>query len=227
MKATAKGASDFRPLPEGSHAGVCVRIIDLGTQETSYMGQPKKARKVSFYWEVPDERVEVDGEDKPAIFWNSYTFSVARSAILKKHAEAWLGRVLSAGELESGFDPKVLLGKACLLQVVHASAGGKTYANLSALMALPKGYPMPHPEGPLVYFSLEPDEYSPAIFEGFSDGLKAIIMKSPEWQGLQNGQKAPPSPQEARRGRSGDPDEGYGGDYGAGPGEALDDEIPF
>ena len=38
--------SDYKPIEAGAYAAVCSRVIDLGTQTTSYNGEEKSARKV-------------------------------------------------------------------------------------------------------------------------------------------------------------------------------------
>ena len=39
---------DFELAPAGTHIGVCYRIIDLGTQETTFEGQAKQQHKNSY-----------------------------------------------------------------------------------------------------------------------------------------------------------------------------------
>jgi hypothetical protein len=48
------GSADFSPHPQGAFAARCVRIVDLGTQETEYMGEKKKAHKVVLAFETSE-----------------------------------------------------------------------------------------------------------------------------------------------------------------------------
>src|SRR6185369_175718 len=60
-------------------------------------------------------------------------------AKLRKDLEAWRGRIFTFDEL-AGFDLESVIDVPCLLSVVHrqGSKGGK-FANVGAVMKLPKG----------------------------------------------------------------------------------------
>lgn len=201
---------DFKPIPEGAYIATCVRLIDLGTQVTTFQGADKLQRKVLVAWEVPDEMVEFNGEQQPAMIVQRYTASLSDKANLRKHLEAWRGRRFTEDELR-GFDLKNVLGKPCQIQVVHAEAGGNTYANIAAIMALPKGTPAPEVHHPMVNFSLDEGEFSEGIYDGLSDKLKTLIAGSPEYK-ARTGQAVQTSPGQKPR-------EDFSAD--------LDDEIPF
>lgn len=198
---------DFKPIPEGAYIASCVRVIDMGTQITTFQGADKLQRKVLVAWEVPDEMVEFDGEQRPALIMQRYTASLSDKATLRRHLEAWRGKRFTDDELK-GFDLKNVLGKACQIQVVHSENG--SYANVAAIMALPKGTLAPEIHHPLVHFSLDEDEFSEGIYDGLSDKLKAQIATSPEYK-ARTGQ-VPSRPGEKPR-------EDFSAD--------LDDEIPF
>lgn len=199
---------DFKPIPEGTYVATCVRIIDLGTQITTFQGADKLQRKVLVAWEVPDEMVEFDGEHRPALIMQRYTASLSDKATLRKHLEAWRGKRFTDDELK-GFDLKNVLGKGCQIQVLHSENGA--YANVAAIMAMPKGSDQPQPHHPLVHFSLDEGEFSEGIFDGLSDKLKAQIATSPEYK-ARTGQ-TPERPAERSREDFAHAD--------------LDDEIPF
>lgn len=199
---------DFKPIPEGTYIALCVRVIDLGTQISSFQGADKLQRKVLIAWEVPDEMVEFDGEKRPALIMQRYTASLSDKATLRKHLEAWRGRRFTEEELR-GFDLKNVLGKGCQIQVLHSENGA--YANVAAIMALPKGVPAPDPHHPLVHFSLDEGEFSEGIYDGLSDKLKAQIASSPEYK-ARTGQM-PERPSDRQREDFAHAD--------------LDDEIPF
>src|SRR5262245_36378780 len=71
----------FAMCPPGTHLGVCYRIVDLGTQDTTYKGEAKKARLLQISWEIPEERMD-DG--KPFSVAKRYTFSSNKKAIFRK-----------------------------------------------------------------------------------------------------------------------------------------------
>ena len=51
------GGGSFTPVPPGMHLARCYRIIDLGTQESTYQGTVKKLPKVMLQFEVHGEEV--------------------------------------------------------------------------------------------------------------------------------------------------------------------------
>lgn len=202
------GGGDFTPPPAGGHIATCYRVIDLGTQHTDHQGQAKLQRKVLLSWEITDERMD-DG--KPFVVSKRYTFSSHEKATLRKDLEAWRGLAFKETDFgPGGFNIRNLLGKPCMLSIVHAEREGKTYANIASLSKLPKNMEATAPESEIIYLSLDPDEFNPGTMEKLSEGLKEQIRKSPEYAALQRLH----SPHDA--------------DYGVGRGEAdLDADIPF
>ena len=67
LKAKRKVVSSIPPMDGGTYMGVCVAVVDLGQQYKQFekQKQGKYAEECMFIFEIPDERVEVDGEDKP------------------------------------------------------------------------------------------------------------------------------------------------------------------
>jgi hypothetical protein len=181
----ANEGGSYERCPEGNHFAVCTSIIDLGTQVEKYAGQPdKEQRKVYISWEIAGETRE-DG--KPFYVGKRYTLSSYEKANLRKDLESWRGiKFLDSDFGPGGFELKNVLGKGCMLNVVHSEKDGKTYANIATIARLPKGASSPQPTEPPVYFSLEPDEFSATAYEEVSDRLKETIVKSPEYAALQN-----------------------------------------
>lgn len=199
---TGGTTSDFKRVPAGSHIAVCNLIADCGMQPGSQL-YPNPKHKLYVRFEIPAERVEYekDGQtiEGPMTIGSFYTASMNEKATLRKHLESWRGRSFTDEEAAQ-FDVSAILGKACMLSVVHSEAGGKTYANIASIGAMPKGVPIPKAENPLLYY----DDSSPAV----------DLDKLPKWlQDKINGQltgEAPPTtpPQ---------PDQGG----------FTDDDIPF
>jgi hypothetical protein len=212
---TESTGGDFKPTPEGQHIMVCSRVIDLGTQKTEYNGEVKHQRKVLITWEIPGERIEVDGRDMPVIHSEKYTWSFHEKANLRKHLEAWRGKKFREEDFSgppNGFHIKNVLGVPCYGQIIHEQAqNGKTYANLSSIMAFPgKRDAWPTPEGDLIFLDL--DDFNPDLFDKLSDYWKGVIKASPEGDMIFN----------AGAYRHGDP----GGEPAGGRND-MDDEIPF
>jgi len=182
MSTTVKdnGGGDFTPAPAGTHVARCIRVIDLGTQYSQVYN--KHQPKIMVVWELPDELMEPgeDGVAKPYTVSNWYTASLGEKANLRHHLESWRGRAFTAEELD-GFSLRNILDKPCMLSVVHATKDTKTYANISAVMALPKSTVCPDRINNLMLFDV--DEPDMAILESLSDGIQKLIMGSLEWQG--------------------------------------------
>ncbi len=176
-------SADFVPPPAGTHIAVCYRFVDLGTQETEFQGVKKQQRKVMLGWELSDELME-DG--KPFMITQRYTWSMSDKANLRADLESWRGVAFKESDFgPGGFDIRRVIGAPCMLTIVHAEKNGKTYANIRAIGKLPKGTNPPHAINPHVYFSL--DEFDQATFDNLSAGVKAIIVKSPEYMKIVNG----------------------------------------
>src|SRR5262249_30756803 len=71
-----------------------------------------------------------------------YTLSLNELSILRKDLAAWRSRDFTDDELK-GFDLETIIGHACLLNVAHENRNGETYANVTAVMKLPKGMTAP------------------------------------------------------------------------------------
>jgi hypothetical protein len=129
-------------------------------------------------WELADEKMD-DGE--PFSIHQRYTFSLHEKAKLRADLESWRGKSFDEQELEA-FDLEVLLGKPCLVTIVHEAGGnGKTYANVKSVAKLPKNMPAPSAPANVPHsFTLASPDWS--VFDGLSDGLKDTIRKSPEYQ---------------------------------------------
>jgi hypothetical protein len=175
MKFEAKGGT-FENPPTGAHPAVCIRMIDLGTQETTWEGATKYAHKVKIVFEL-DEKM-ADG--RPFITMRDFTVSLHEKAALRIFLKNWRGRDFTEEELK-GFDPKVLIGKGCLLSMVENGE----YVNIDSVMKLPKGMEAPVPVNSTCFFSLA--EFDQAEFDKISDKIKEKIMKSPEYQSLKGG----------------------------------------
>lgn len=174
------GGAEFEKLPEGVHMAVCDMVVNLGDQLTTYQGQSKVKPKVYIRFQVPAERVEINGEDKPMVAGSQYTLSLHENAALRSHLQSWRGKAFTPEELE-GFDISKLLGVPCQINVVYNESGGKTYANIETIMALPKGAEKPVLEGEPVLYVNETE--TPGVLETL-----------PQWMQKKIGEATPASP---------------------------------
>lgn len=182
--AKESGGGNFEDPPTGTHAAICVKLIDLGTQHDEYQGKPTVHEKVFVQWELPNEKMQ-DG--RPFVVGAFLTNSLSEKATLRHWLEAWRGRPFTSAEL-AGFDLENVLGKGCMLNIVSKGAG-KSGTKVSGVMALPRGSAVPEPENKPSAFWLDP--FDPAAFDQLRDGLKDIIKKSDEYAFIERGEKKP------------------------------------
>jgi hypothetical protein len=134
MALIAKKGGDFEAIPEGSYQAVCYGVIGLGKQLNTKFNTVQE--KVQILWELPEEVREFNGEESCATIFKDYTVSLSDRATLRQDLESWRGKGFTAAELEKGVDLLSILGKNCLIQIIHNDKG---YANVASVMSLPKG----------------------------------------------------------------------------------------
>ena len=183
---TEKHTSSMEPIPAGVHIGICYSVVDLGTHINATYGVEQ--RKVLVSWELPGclGEFEQDGEtvELPRVVSKRYTLSLSEKAILRKDLESWRGRRFTPSEL-AGFNLEVLIGLACQIQIVHAEGkDGRTFGNVSCIMALPKGASDPgKAQAPMTFFSLDDLGEEPELPD-LPQWIKGIIVESNEWKAL-------------------------------------------
>ena len=213
-KESGGGGGDFTPVPQGMHLARCYRVIDLGTQESTYLGTVKHLPKVMLQFEVhgedDDGKPIVTSKGEPMSISKNFTLSLGEMATLRKDLQTWRGREFTPEELR-GFELKNVLGAWAMISVIKAMGNnGKEYTNIAAIMSVPlaiKKGGIPEGHNDLKLFSI--DEPDMALFDSFSNGLREKIQKSPEWQ-ARGGSSAPTTAKTA----SSDSDD-------------MDDDIPF
>lgn len=137
-----------------------------------------------FIFEIPDERVEVDGEDKPR--WLSsrrFTVSLHERAALFQMLTAWRGKALTDAELDpagDGFDLMQMAGVPAMLSVtVVEKDDGSKYNRIEAVTGFPKGLPAPQPESEILVF--DADEPDMETFGKLPEWVQDIIRKSTQF----------------------------------------------
>jgi len=192
MPLIARGSNggDFEPIEAGVHIAICYAVYDLGTHEDTYQSITKLRHTISIHWELPDCRGEFERDGKkvdlPKAASQRYTLSLDPKANLRKDLEAWRGKPFTAEQI-AGFEMKGLLGKACQVQIIHTHKDDKTYANVAAIMSVPKGVQVVQtPENPMVIFSLdEIDPNNPVIPETVKGSYtRKLIESSEEWKAV-------------------------------------------
>lgn len=192
----------FELPPAGPVAGRCSRLIDLGSQPTDTR---RLQRKLLISWEL----AEIRSDGTPFVISRRFGLSLHEKSALRGFLQAWRGRPFTQTELEL-FDLRKLIGAPALINIVHVERAGKKYANIASISPLPRGMDAPPLSVAPVVFDIDADD-APAILETLSDGLRATITMSPEWQERIKASDAPNAYDAAPTRHSGD----------------LDDDIPF
>lgn len=170
------GGGDFENPEPGSYAATCYKIIDIGTQTSEYQGKANSRRQAILGWELD----ELMSDGRPFVVSKFYTASLSEKANLRHDLAAWRGRDFTEEEL-GGFSPKNILGKPCLVTLTKNDKGK---VRVTGVAKLPKGMTAPPLQNDLLFFHL--DEFDRKVFDGLSDGVKKLIVQSPEYQALQS-----------------------------------------
>ncbi len=175
---------DFKIAPAGNHLARLYSIIDIGHQETVWKGDTKIMHKVVFTWELHGE--DNDGQPlatddgKPLIVSKRYTVSLGDQSTLRKDLESWSGKKMT-DEDKKGFDLKNLLGKFCMLSIVHSDDG--KYANVGSINSVPTAIRNSIPDGinSPIHFWL--NEYTKEQYDALPKYYREKITESSEWRG--------------------------------------------
>ncbi len=186
--ATSKSGT-FTPVPVGSHVARCYAVISLGTQHDD---RYPDAFKVTIGWEIPAERVKVDGQERPMTISKDYTLSLSQKARLRADLESWRGRQFTQEEL-NGFVVEKVLGQPCILSVIHKqTAAGKTYAAIASVGMLGKGMECQAAYHPKIHFEVEMGRND--VFNALPEYVRKKIEACEEWSGSSSHTQAEPEP---------------------------------
>jgi hypothetical protein len=181
-------SNDFKKVNPGTYVARCFSMIEIGTIETEFKGQKKKQKKVNLTFELPTE-LDVFDEAKgeqPYVVSKTYTLSMFKDANLRKDLEGWRGKGFTEKEAE-GFDLTKLLGKPCLISIIHAPRKddpSKTYVQISSISTLMKGQTCPKQINATRLLSY--DAFNVEVFNSLSDYLKKMIESSDEYKAMKD-----------------------------------------
>lgn len=126
--------SNFIPAPAGVHAAVCVDEIDLGYVANRFYPDADDVLTVRLVWQIAEEM----SDGKPFLIKKEYRASLHEKAGLRKDLESWRGRPFTEAE-KVGFDLENVVGMPCMLNIIHKTGSkGGTFANIAAVMPLPR-----------------------------------------------------------------------------------------
>ena len=187
-------SSTFIPVPTGMHLGRCFRVVDLGTQKSTYKGTDKFQRKVLIQFEIHSEDAQgnplLTDKGEPMSISKRYTLSLYENSSLSKDLESWRGSAFTADE-RRGFDLEKLLGVWAMLNITKSIGNdSKEYTNIETINPVPMqikkaGLPDPHNDT-MIYSIQNSDEDT---FNKLSEGVRKTIEASPEFQDKNKGGK--------------------------------------
>jgi hypothetical protein len=163
-------------VPEGRHKARCVKIIDLGSQKQTF-GEGGWKKKYMFIFEFPEI---LKDNNEPETLSNWYTQSLYEKSNLAKDLTSWRGRALTQTE-KNRFDVTSLLGDPCEVDVISKNDKPK----INYIAKIKDQEPMPEQIIPSFFFSIaEYQKGNKEKFNQLSEGIRNIILKSKELEGL-------------------------------------------
>ena len=169
--------------PAGNHIARCYMILHLGTILDSYKGEEKLLNKVRLTFELSNELKEFrEGEgEKPYSISQEYTLSMGEKANLRKLVEGWTGEEIPL-EKRKTFEIACMIGKVCLLNVVHRTAktSGNKYAIISSTSPVPDGMAVPDQINESVV--IDYDNITEEIFYSLPEFIRNKMMTSIEYR---------------------------------------------
>ena len=207
QKARASNAGgDFEQCPSGMHRGALVGLIDLGTHWDSYQGQEERAvRRWLFVFEVEADSPK-DGKLTRFFLGRDFNLSIAaedgapqigKKSKLREMLEGWRGKPYTDSEAVFP-DPTKILGRACLVNVIHEEAKGKSYARIESIKPPLKGMDPLMPTKALILYDADSEDEAPGqkdetgktewLPRVFGQRVHDVLNRSLEWGG--DGRKA-------------------------------------
>jgi hypothetical protein len=161
--------------PEGDHPAICISVIDLGLQRTAKFGNKPQ---VLLTFELPGCMVtfknDETGKDetRPRVVSKTFNKSMNVKSTLRKCIERIRGAKFT-DEQAADFDLATLLGKPCVLEIVHAVKGDKTYANVESYSRY-KGEALKQTHASWVYDLAQPNDQ---LYQQFPAWLQKRISE--------------------------------------------------
>ncbi len=158
---------EYEQPAAGMYTGICWLVADYGKQEKVYQGKVSHPRKLKIGIELHgpgSEMQEGDNAGKHFTVFQYLTMSLSKKSNLRPMLESWTGKPLPHDDSGVYFDLQELIGKPCLIQVIHREgADGKIYTNAGAITPLMAGAEVPVMINPPIYFML--DDYTESEYQ--------------------------------------------------------------
>lgn len=172
------------PIEAGTYVARCYSMIYMGTIPEEFQGQKKDMKKVRITWELPTELKVFKAEkgEQPQVIGKDFTLSMNEKGTLRKMLQSWRGKAFTEDEAKN-FDITKLLGKPCMLSIVHkVSKTGKTYAEIATISPLMKGMACPDQINESFEFNVL--EFNEERFNQLPDFIRDKVKTSAEYKQL-------------------------------------------
>lgn len=190
LNAPKSNFAPTEPVPQDTHIGILVRMIDLGRQQTEYKGVVKWQPKLQFIFELPFFTKTFNEEKGPQPAWvfARYTFVISDGSNLRPFIENAIGRALTKSEYNT-FDVGQLLGKIFEVNVIHKpNPRGGVYENISSVKLITENrkaqlnvdWSKVVAVNPIWGFSVDEagECFKSERFGDFTDGFRNILLSS-------------------------------------------------
>lgn len=173
-------------IPAGNYVARCVSMIHIGTVVENYAGETKEQNKVRIGWELPTE-LKVYSEEKgeqPKLISKEFTLSLNEKSNLRKTLASWRGKDFSEEEARK-FDVTVLLGKPCMLNIIHKHGvkdPSQVFEEIGSISPMPKGFNCPDQISQSVL--VEYDNFNQEAFDSLPDFIKDKMKESREYKAM-------------------------------------------
>lgn len=183
MKASVGTSKDL--VAEGTHVVACVQIIDKGTKQ----GDNGDYRAFAYGLELTEE--DVDDMGNPQLVFPMLAAQYDKEGNLKITAKSKLGKAHAAFlnktmKPEDEVELSAALGRYAMATVEHKTVGDKTYANVVAIVSLPKGTKPARYRSELKSLFLTKEEFDQKVFDSLPDFVQTDIEGAKEYVALFN-----------------------------------------
>lgn len=173
---------NFPIMEAGNYLARCYQMVQIGTVEEEYKGQKKSVPKAILGFEFPTELNVFTPEkgEQPYALSKEFTLFMNDKANLRKFLESWRGKGFSEEEAKK-FDISVLIGKPCMINVIHKeNSSGNMRAIIQSVAPLTKGVTCPPQINPTILLSY--DNFDNSVFEALPNFIKEKMEKTPEYK---------------------------------------------
>lgn len=173
-------------IEAGNYVARCYQMIQIGTVTEIINGESKILKKVRIGWELPTEQKVFKEENglQPLVVNEEYTLSLSEKANLRKMLASWRGKDFTTDEAKS-FDITALIGKACMLNIIHQPSKGdptRIYSKIGSVSNVPKGLTVPSAINDV--FLLSYDNFDWNKYNSLPDFIKDKMKVSIEFKSL-------------------------------------------